>query len=150
MNTKTALQKATDLLARQDQSERSLKRKLAARNYAACEIDDAVDQLKRHNYINDAESCARQFERLYSEGKLSVNQIYAKLVQRGFETSLIDKFLPPDVDEHEKNAALRALRTKFNRLQEDRKLYQHLSTRGFSGDAIIFAVEQFKSEFEAN
>ena len=150
MNMKTALQKATDLLARQDQSERSLKRKLAARKYSAAEIDAAVDKLKQHNYLNDEDTCARQFERMYSDGKLSLNQIRAKLLQRGFEASLIDACLPPDVDEHEKAAALRALRLKFKTPVEDRKLYQHLATRGFDSDAIISAVGEFKTGFEAN
>lgn len=145
---KTALMKATDLLARQDQSEKVLKRKLSARKYSADEIDDAIDKLKRHNYLNDEESCARQFEYFYAEGKLSVKQIYAKLIQRGFDATLIDKQMPSNVDEHERAAALRSLRQKFKSLPEDKKMWQHLAYRGFDGDAIARAVDEFKNDFE--
>ena len=37
---KTALQKATDLLARQDQSEKILRQKLIARKYDESEVDE--------------------------------------------------------------------------------------------------------------
>ncbi|MBR1581110.1 MAG: regulatory protein RecX [Selenomonadaceae bacterium] len=144
-DTKTALMKATDLLARQDQSERALKRKLTARKYAADEIDEALDKLKQHNYLNDEETCARQFERLYDDGKLSLKQIYAKLLGRGFDGALIDKQVPSDVDEHERAAALRALRAKFRAVPEDKKMWQHLSYRGFDGETIAFAVNEFKN-----
>ena len=148
MNTKTALMKATDLLARQDQSERALKRKLSARKYGADEIDAALDTLKARNYLNDEATCARQFECMYSDGKLSLKQIYAKLIQRGFDMSLIDKQVPSDVREHERAAALRSLRQKFKSMPEDKKMWQHLSYRGFDGDAIAFAVDEFKNNFE--
>ena len=148
MESKTALMKATDLLARQDQSERSLKRKLSARKYSPDEINDAVDKLKKHNYLDDRQTCARQFERLYAEGKLSLKQICAKLLQRGFDLPLIDKQIPEDVDEHERATALRTLRSKFKALPEDKKMWQHLSYRGFDGDAIAFAINEFKNDFE--
>lgn len=135
-------------MARQDQSEKVLKRKLSARKYSNDEIDDAIDKLKRHNYLNDEESCARQFEYFYADGKLSVKQIYAKLIQRGFDSALIEKQIPSNVDEHERAAAIRALRQKFKSLPDDKKMWQHLAYRGFDGDAIAHAVDEFKNDFE--
>lgn len=146
MESKTALMKATDLLARQDHSERALKQKLAHRKFSSDEIDSAIDTLKQRNYLDDEQSCARQFERLYSEGKLSLNQLRAKLMSRGFERALIESFIPSDSDERERAAALSALRVKFKQPADDRKLYQFLSTRGFDGEASVYAVDEFKRE----
>ena len=145
---KTALMKATDLLARQEQSERLLKKKLAARKYSPEEIDAAVDTLKARKYLDDEATCERQFERLYASGKLSLKQIYVKLMHWGFDAALIERFVPSDVDEHEKAAALRMLTTKFKSVPEDKKMWQYLSTRGFDGDAITSAVDAFKKNFE--
>ena len=142
--SKTALMKATDLLARQDQSESRLRQKLSARDYSKSEIDAALETLKARKYLDDEATCGRQFERLYEGGKLSLRQIYAKLMHFGFSMALIDKFVPDDVDEHEKSAALRNLRAKFKTVPEDKKIWQYLSARGFDGDAITSAVEAFK------
>ena len=144
---KTALMKATDLLSRQEQSERQLRRKLSARKYSDDEIEGAIGTLKARKYLDDEATCGRQFERLYASGKLSLKQIYVKLMHWGFDAALIERFVPSDVDEHEKSAALRALTTKFKSVPEDRKMWQYLSTRGFDGDAIGYAVAAFKNNF---
>lgn len=146
---KTALMKATDLLARQEQSERQLRQKLSARKYSDEEIDGALETLKARRYIDDEATCGRQFERLYSSGKLSLKQIYVKLLHWGFDAALIDRQVPADVDEHERSTALRALTAKFKSVPEEKKMWQYLSTRGFDGDAIMSAIDAFKSKFEA-
>ena len=53
---KSALMKATDLLANQEQSSTVLRRKLLARKYDAVEVDDALEKLERYNYFDDAEA----------------------------------------------------------------------------------------------
>lgn len=146
--TKTALMKATDLLARQDQSERLLRQKLAARQYSEAEIEEAIETLKARNYLDNEATCGRQFERLYSGGKLSLSQIYAKLMHWGFETTLINRLVPEDTDEHERSAALHTLTAKYKYLPEDKKMWQYLSVRGFDGEAITFAIDAFKKNFE--
>ena len=143
---KTALMKATDLLARQEQSERQLRQKLSARKYSDEEIDVAVETLKARRYLDDEATCGRQFERLYSSGKLSLKQIYVKLLHWGFDAGLIERQVPAVVDEHERAAALRVLTAKFKSVPEDKKMWQYLSTRGFDGDAITSAVDAFKNE----
>ena len=57
---KSALQKATELLARQEQSLTILRRKLIQRGYDVAEVDDALAKLTRYNYLDDAETCRRQ------------------------------------------------------------------------------------------
>ena len=143
---KTALQKATDLLARQDQSSTILRRKLLIRKYDAAEVDEALAKLKKANYLNDAETCRRQFENLYAEGKLSVRQIVLKLMQRGFDKNFIEQLIPDNSDEHELLAAARLLGKKFTRTDDKTfkaKAWQFLAARGFGGEIISSAVENF-------
>ncbi|MBQ7454677.1 MAG: regulatory protein RecX [Selenomonadaceae bacterium] len=142
---KSALQKATDLLAGQEQSSAILRRKLLARKYDAAEVDDALAKLKKYNYIDDAETCQRQFENFYAEEKLSVRQIAAKLIQRGFDKNFIEQLIPDDADEHDRLVAEKLLEKKFSDAAKfDRaKAWQFLSSRGFNGEAISSAVENF-------
>lgn len=144
---KTALEKATELLANQEQSSAILRRKLLARRYDTAEVDAALDKLKRYNYLDDAEACSRQFEIFYTEGKLSVRQIVAKLIQRGFDKEFIEGLIPDDADAHDLTTAFRALERKFKRGEVNRaKAWQFLSARGFDGDIISAAITDFARE----
>ena len=145
---KSALQKATDLLANQEQSSKILRQKLLARNYDAAQVDEAIAKLEKYNYLDDAEACRRQFENFYAENKLSVRQIVAKLIQRGFDKNFIEKLIPDDADEHEQLTAEKLLEKKFTRGKNfDRaKAWQFLSARGFDGEIISSVVENFLSE----
>jgi len=130
---KSALMKATDLLSRQEQSSAVLRRKLLARKYDAPEVDEAIAKLKKYNYLDDAEACRRQFEILYAEEKLSIRQIIAKLIQRGFDKNFIAQLIPDDAEEHERLVAEKLLAKKFSSPEKfDRvKAWQFLSARGF-------------------
>ena len=134
---KSALAKATDLLANQEQSAAILRQKLLARKYDAAQVEEALAKLKKYNYLNDEEACRRQFENLYSEGKLSVRQIVVKLIQRGFDKDSIEQLIPDDSDEHERLTAENLLAKKFHGKSFDRaKAWQFLAARGFSGEII--------------
>ena len=141
---KTALQKATELLANQEQSSTVLRRKLLVRKYDAAEVNKAIDKLKKYNYLDDEETCRRQFEIFYSEGKLSLRQIIIKLIQRGFDKDFIEQLIPDDSEEHERLAAEKLLAKKFTQENFDRaKAWQFLSARGFDGEIISSAIERF-------
>ena len=142
---KSALQKATELLARQEQSSTILRRKLIQRGYDVAEVDDSLAKLTRYNYLDDAETCRRQFENFYAEGKLSVRQIVVKMIQRGFDQNFVEQLIPPDAESHELLAASKLLAKKFSAATFDRiKAWQFLSARGFDGDTISAAVENFR------
>ena len=145
---KSALQKATDLLANQEQSSKILRRKLLARKYDAAEVDEAIDKLTRYNYIDDAEACQRQFENFYADEKLSVRQIIFKLVQRGFDQNFIERLIPDDADEHDLHVAEKLLAKKFpaEKIFDRTKAWQFLSARGFSREIISSAAQNFTSE----
>ena len=143
---KSALMKAADLLAYREHSEAELKRKLLARRYEADEVDATLDKLKQHHYLDDEELCRQQFENFWADGRLSVRQIVAKLIQRGFDKDFIDGLVPADSDEHELHAATLALTKKFTSRDDKNfraKAWQFLSGRGFDGDIISTAIENF-------
>ena len=136
---------ATDLLAYREHSEAELKRKLLVRHYTAAEVDETIDKLKQHNYLDDEEFCRQQFENFYSDGKLSIRQIVTKLIQRGFDRNFIEQLIPEDFYEHELQAATSALTKKFKTVDKNfrAKAWQFLSARGFDGDTISAAIENF-------
>ena len=139
---KSALMKATELLANQEQSSEVLRRKLLARKYDVQEVNTAIDKLKKYNYLDDAEICQRQFENFYSEGKLSLRQILIKLIQRGFDKDFIEQLIPDDFEEHERLVAEKLLAKKFAGKKFDRvKAWQFLAARGFDSE-IISLVEE--------
>lgn len=144
---KTALMKATDLLSRQDQSEKILRQKLLARKYEESEVDAAIDKLKKYNYLNDEETCKRLFENLYDDEKLSVKQICMKLQQRGYDSDFIKNLIPAETYEHEYNAALKIAAKKFvGKVSPDikgkQKIWQHLASKGFDSEIIGAVAEE--------
>ena len=144
---KTALQAAAGILARQDQSSKKLRQKLIAKKYNETEIDAALDKLTKKNFLNDAETCANQFENLYEAENLSVRQIYFKLLQRGFESDTIKNLIPGDTREHEINAAAKAVAKKFSGVEIDAKtktkIWQYLSAKGFDSEIISEVANDF-------
>ena len=144
--------KAADLLARQEQSSKILRRKLLTKKYSESEVDAAISTLQERNYLNDEESCTRQFEDLYSIEKLSVRQICQKLVQRGFDSEFVQNLIPADSDEHDKKIAKKFFAKKFQAINFDEmtaqeifkaknKIYQHLLAKGFSSEIISAVFE---------
>lgn len=145
-SNKTALVQAVDLLARQEHSTQKLREKLRQRGYEEEEIEAAIQRLEEKHYLNDEDACARQFQYLYENSRSSVKQIQAKLMQRGFESSLIRSCIPSDTFQRETRAALYCLRLKFRAGAEERKMMQHLYTRGFDSSAMRAAIDAFQQE----
>lgn len=135
---------ATELLARQDNSEKVLRQKLIARKYEEAEVDTALEKLKKYNYLDDEETCARLFKNLYGEERLSVKQICVKLIQRGYDSDFVKNLIPAETYEHEYNAALKIATKKFGGkatadIKFKQKIWQHLAAKGFDSE-IISAV----------
>lgn len=144
----TALEKAVELLARQEQSSARLREKLRQRDYEAEEIDAAIVRLEERHYLNDEESCARQYQKLYEESGMSVRQIEQKLLTRGFPPSLVRASAPKEEgrEERELNAALRSLRSRFRAAALRAKMKQFLYRRGFSYGICDSATSAFLEE----
>lgn len=141
-------------MARREQSTKILRQKLLNRNYDEAEVDAAIEQLTKNKYLNDEETCANQFENLYAAEILSVRQICAKLIQRGFDSDFVKSLIPDDTHAHEMNAAAKAVAKKFSGkipaeadaltlAKFKNKIRLHLSSKGFSSEIIGAAVEDF-------
>ena len=135
--------KAVDLLARAEHSTAHLARKLAQRGYEEKEIQAALSTLTERGYLDDEEACRHQFTFLYEESRQSVRQITAKLMQKGFPSSLIAACVPDDTFERERDAAGRCLAVHFKKSAEPQKMLQHLYRRGFSTTVCRAAVAAF-------
>jgi regulatory protein len=140
---KPVLAYAVSLLARQEQSVQRLREKLLRKGYAAAEAEKALQTLQERHYLDDGESCARQFQFLYEESRQSVRQICAKLRQRGFPSQLVQGCVPEDTYAREKAAAGRCLELKFRPSADSRKMQAYLYRHGFDSSAIRAAVEEF-------
>ncbi len=150
--TLSALEKATALLARQEQSSKRLRDKLRLRGYEQEEIDAAIARLQEKRYLNDEEACQRQFEFLYEESRQSVRQICAKLMQRGFESSLVHSCIPKDgnaVYERESKAADKCLYLSFKPGADEQRMLRYLYSRGFENSICRSAVERFQESWES-
>ena len=144
----TALGKAVELLARQEQSSARLKEKLRQRDYGTEEIDAAIARLEERHYLNDEEACARQFQKFYEETGMSTRQIQQKLLTRGFSPDTVRASVPEDDDREarEQNAARESLRRKFRAPALRAKMKQFLYRRGFSYGICDSAVSAFLEE----
>lgn len=151
---KSALMTAANLLLRQEQSSKNLRRKLSAKKFSESEIDSAIETLQERNYLNDAETCRQQFENLYSAEKLSAKQICMKLIQRGFDSEFVKNLVPENYEEREKKIATRLLEKSFRttnfenldakeKYKLKNKMYQKLYMKGFESEVIAQAIENF-------
>ena len=147
-NKKTALVYAVDLLARQEQSSHRLREKLLRKGYGADEAEDAILRLQKKHYLNDEDACARQFQFLYEDSRNSVKQICAKLMQRGFEGSLVQSCTPEDIYERELKAAVRCLAMKFKPSSDRQKMLANLYGKGFGSEVARKAVDAFLESAE--
>ncbi|MCR5757248.1 MAG: recombination regulator RecX [Selenomonas sp.] len=149
--TKPALVAAVDMLARQEYSENRLFEKLMVKGYEEEETAAAIARLQEKHYLNDAESCPRRFQYLYTDSSYSVRQICEKLKQRGYPSALVKSCIPEDreaVNEREYEKALRVLESKYKRSQDKQKLLAALFRRGYYSSAIYRAVQSFLSDEE--
>lgn len=140
---KTALVTAVDILSRADQSSARLKEKLQRRGYADEEVSHAIETLTDRGYLDDGETCQHQFDFLYEESRQSVQQIMAKLFQRGFSKEDIRACVPSDIYEREKAAALRVISMKYRKGASPQKMKEYLYRKGYDIRAIHAAVEEF-------
>ena len=148
---KPALVTAVDMLARQEYSENRLFEKLMAKGYEEDEASAAIARLQEKHYLNDAESCPRRFNYLYTDSSYSVRQICEKLKQKGYPSAVVKSCIPDDreaVGEREYEKALRVLTRKYKRSQDKQKLMAALFRRGYQSSAIYRAVNEFLASQE--
>ncbi|WP_027405599.1 regulatory protein RecX [Anaerovibrio sp. RM50] len=143
----SAKAKAVDLLSRSDQSVRRLTEKLARKDYSEEEIQETIEWLQEKHYVDDEAGCKRRFEYLYESSGYSVKQICAKLMQKGYDSSLVRSCVPDDIYDRELEKAGRVVRSKFKPGADFRKMQQYLYGKGFDYSAARDAIEDYRQEW---
>lgn len=137
------------LLARQDYSAASLRRKLASRGYDDSEVDDAIGFVIDNKYQND-ERFAEQRSR-GSENRAGNLRIEMTLRQKGIEADLakaqVQQLAPEEERVLHAVGKFRDPVRKNGMTQEMKmKIYRFLAYRGFSSKAIRVGIESLGAD----
>jgi SOS response regulatory protein OraA/RecX len=137
------------LLARQDYSAASLRRKLSSRGYDDSEVDDAMAFVVDNKYQND-ERFAEQRSR-GSENRAGNLRIEMTLRQKGIDPSLakaqVQQLAPEEERVLHAAAKFREQVRKNGMTQELKmKIYRFLAYRGFSSKAIRVGIESLGAD----
>ena len=115
----SALDKALKILSTSPVSEMELRRKLYRAGYPEILIDQAVEECRRHNYINDELLAADSAEYLVQRGTGS-RMVRVKLRRRGLAKELVDEVMANTDPEVELQAARYALDCKLRLLSREK------------------------------
>ena len=153
----SCLDKAYRLLAGRSHSVFEMRKKLGLRNYEQTEIDETIAKLLEAGHLNDAVYCRSYASARIKRMRLGPGRIKTDLKRKGFGEGLIDETLSELFadDDSEMTVALEAARKKLRSLKNGteettmkRKLYDHLTRRGFSPEiARQIALDQFENVF---
>ena len=142
-----ARKKALDILSRADCSEADLRKKLYFHNYLPDVIEDAIDYVKKFNYINDERYAENYFN--YKSKSKSICQIKMELISKGIDSGIIEN-LPID-DRSDEEALYNLLKKKIKNPEEMdenkiRKVYAYLYRKGFNTELISSALRDYLSD----
>ena len=141
-----ARKKALDILSRADCSEADLKRKLSLKDFPPNVIDDALNYVKKFNYIND-ERYAENYINYRGKSK-SKRQLKMELISKGIDGNIIENLMVDDRSDEE--ALYNLLRKKIKNPKEvdeekKRKIYAYLYRKGFNTELIASALHDYLS-----
>lgn len=141
---KRATKRAMHLLEQMDRTEYQLRDKLAKNDYPQCCIDQAIEYVKKYNYIDD-NRYACNYVRFHQE-KLSRQQIKQKLIQKGLGRDIIEWAIEEEFESDEMSQITELLRKrKYDSENVDQKefqrTYQFLMRRGFKSSDILKAMK---------
>jgi regulatory protein len=137
------------LLARQDYSAASLRRKLASRSYDEAEIEEAMAFVIGNRYQDDSRFAEQRSRGI--ENRAGNMRIEMTLRQKGIEPELAKKQVQQLAPEEERVLhAVGKFRTQVKRdgmTQELKvKIYRFLAYRGFSAKAIRAGIESLGAD----
>ena len=129
---------AVRLLSRRDHSEQQLREKLRRNEFTAEQIDEAIVELKRRGYLDDARLKQHVLENLLGEKRHGLRSIQEKLRQLGFGQISSSELRQYYSEEAEWEAAIRLLEKRFPALYSEdfSRLARFLANRGFSTEIV--------------
>lgn len=140
-------------LGRRNRSEKEMREYLRRKEFAAEQVDSTIGWLKERGYLNDAqfaEDWIKNRQQLAPRGK---RRLQMELYQKGVARDVVSHAISDNVaPEPEAESAYRLILSRKNRwrglepLEIRRKIYNFLSYRGFSPDAVEEAWRRFERE----
>lgn len=143
--------KAVYFLSIRPLSELELLSKLRKAGYQDHECDAAIDECKRHHYLDDEQLTADCVE-LFHQRNIGAGQIKLKLCRRGLDAEKISDLLE-NSEQDEYDAARRAMEGKLRLLKREsdrrkkrEKLFRFMASRGFASTLIFRIMDEFSEE----
>lgn len=137
MSSKPAIQKAVDYLARFARTELQVRRYLRRKQFTNPEIDEAIDYLRSHRFLND-DVYARSFiesKIRKLDGPLKIKQM---LFSKGIPTEASDRLLREFYPEEVQLEAVRTLiERKMRTAAQRERVMRFVASRGFPRYVII-------------
>lgn len=145
MNTEL-LQKAYHFLSLRDHSVKEIADKLKRKTENKAEIDEVVEYLKQHGYLNDLTFTEKYIDYKISRGNIGHLKIKYELLKKGINQQDIDRVF--DSKEHDEMESAKGLLKKKRRslealdpLQRKNKLFSYFKNRGFKPETIYKVLE---------
>jgi regulatory protein len=149
-NYQKVFNSALRILTGRDHSEFELTRKLKQRGFKPEDIDKAVSECVRLDYINDERTSRVYIDQMIRKGygRIRIRQEFNK---KGLKSRRVQNILSEAVsDADEEDGAERLLKKNIKRFERESdlkkrrdKIYRFLYTRGFPREIIIKVLENF-------
>lgn len=153
---KRALARCNHLLASSERTEYQIRRSLCNSGYPDEVIDNTMDHLKEHGYIDDERYAHRYIE--YAQDKRSVNMIRLDLKKRGISREIIESCMEDDEvfcqsEDAQRRAILKAISLKWKSsfaptYQQKQKLKAFLARKGYAMSLINSTVREYFEDFD--
>jgi regulatory protein len=155
LDTGSIRQKALNYLSHRNRSVAEMTKYLKRKEFGEDQIASTIVWLKERNYLNDAqfaENWVRMRLEIAPRGRQKLLlELYQKGIDRATASKAIDNNLP---SASEAEVAYQTITQRKNRwqglewLEIEGKIYNFLSYRGFSGEAVIAAARRYRVEMK--
>lgn len=135
-----ALAIALRMLERSDRLEVHLRAAWERRGIEIQAQDDAIEQLRKWGFLDDAKVLARWMEAQLERGNQGKLAIARKLVQLGLPEDAAERWTASITLEEEVQIAQRLVRAKFGPKPDLARAARYLSGRGFDEEAVREAL----------
>lgn len=142
---------AIRIIERNHKTEKEIRNKLIEKGYNENAINNAIDFLKRYNFLND-----NTYTKMYVRDKLNSqgsNKIKYALMKKGISREMIEEELENIDKDDEKKVAMELAKKKLTSIKKSEndkykisgKLYRFLISKGYNYDIVKETVKDVMS-----
>lgn len=142
---------AIRIIERNHKTEKEIRNKLIEKGYNENTINNAIDFLKRYNFLND-----NTYTKMYVRDKLNSqgsNKIKYALMKKGISREMIEEELENIDKDDEKKVAMELAKKKLTSIKKSEndkykisgKLYRFLISKGYNYDIVKETVKDVMS-----